>query len=305
MSASEKPIAADVASTDVAPPSSPGSRAAPAPTDVPPSPPGPGAAPIDVPPCPPVPGAAPTAAGRLVAGLSALVFVGSVLSFIWFIQPLRRPVLTAACLLAIVLLAVAINLRAGESASEVGFRVDNFGRAARLAAAPTLVLALLIVGGALLLHGRLHARALLIGGLLYPLWGFTQQYALQGIVWRQVRRAGLGAWAGLVAAGLFALVHAPNPGLMLMTFVGGCVWCELYRRAPNLFVLGISHGLLATLLLALLPLGVTGGLRIGPDYLRFHAARAAHAHSARPATGGQAGLRPPLAAGAATPARSR
>lgn len=187
------------------------------------------------------------------------------------IQPLRRPVLAAVFLLYIVLLAVAINVRAGESPWAVGFRVDNLRQAARLTAPPTLLLALLILLTAVVFHGHVRTRSLLIGLVAYPLWGLTQQYALQGVVFRRVRRAGAGAWAAPLAAALFALVHAPNPGLILMTFVGAWLWCELYRRAPNLFALAVSHGLLATLLLGLLPWQITGGMRIGPGYLHFHA----------------------------------
>ncbi len=216
-----------------------------------------------------MPEAAGTASGRIGAALSALLFVGSVLCFIWVVQPLRRPVLAALFLLYIVLLAVAINIRAGESPRDVGFRVDDLGRAARAALAPTLALALLIGIGALVTGGHTRPRALAIGLVLYPLWGLLQQYALQGIVHRRLRRAGTGALASPLAAALFALVHAPNPGLMALTFVGGWVWCEVYRRAPNLFVLGVSHGLLATLTLALLPLRLTGDLQIGPHYLRY------------------------------------
>ncbi len=199
------------------------------------------------------------------------------------IQPLRRPVLAALFLVYIVLLAVAINVRARESPWAVGFRVDNLRQAARLTAPPTLLLALLILLTAIVFHGHIRTRSLAIGFFAYPLWGLTQQYALQGVVYRRVRRAGAGAWAAPLAAALFALVHAPNPGLMLMTFVGGWLWCELYRRAPNLFVLAFSHGVLATLLLALLPWRITGGMRIGPGYLHFHARhRMQYAVTARP-----------------------
>jgi membrane protease YdiL (CAAX protease family) len=215
----------------------------------------------------PAPAASPGA--RLRSGLVALWLVGSVGFFIWVIQPLNAPLPATVFLVYIMLLAVGVNIRAGESPRDVGFRVDNLGRAARTAAPPTLALALLIGIAAVVVHGDPRPRAFPTGLVFYPLWGVTQQYALQGIVHRRLRRAGAGALASPLAAALFALVHAPNPGLVAMTFVGGWVWCEIYRRESNLWVLGISHGVLATLALALLPLRLTADLRIGPGYLRY------------------------------------
>ena len=232
-------------------------------------------------------GEMPSLGSRSLALLSALAFVGSVLLFIWVIQPLRVPVLSGAFLLCIVLLAVAINVRANESPGEVGFRVDNLWAAARLVLPATLLLALPVILLAFVVHGHVRMHRLALGLALYPLWGLAQQYALQAVVFRRARAAGAGVWAAPLAAALFALVHAPNPGLVLATFVGGIVWCELYRRVPNLFLLAVSHGALATLLLALLPWRVNGGLRIGPDYVRAH-----RAHQARMVTPPPGGARP-------------
>jgi len=50
------------------------------------------------------------------------------------------------------------------------------------------------------------------------------------------------------AAALFALVHAPNVFLILMTGIGALGWCAIYSRYPNFLPLGVSHAL-ATLAL--------------------------------------------------------
>ena len=39
----------------------------------------------------------------------------------------------------------------------------------------------------------------------------------------------------LFAATLFASAHAPNPGLLVLTFLGGLLWCSTFRRHPNVF----------------------------------------------------------------------
>jgi membrane protease YdiL (CAAX protease family) len=51
----------------------------------------------------------------------------------------------------------------------------------------------------------------------------------------------------LITAAAFACVHFGNPGLMVLTFLGGIVWSVLYRRWPNLWLLAGSHTVLAAL----------------------------------------------------------
>jgi membrane protease YdiL (CAAX protease family) len=172
-------------------------------------------------------------------------------------------------LVAILGMTVVSHRLHRDTAGRMGFRLDNLRPAARAAATPTLIMALVLVGTGLAFGSvRLPYRQLVIGLTLYPIWGLVQQYALQGMVLLRLEDAGIrGRSASVAAAALFALVHIPNPGLMVMVFVAGWVWCDLFRRRANLFVLAVSHGWLATLAALVLPTLVTGELRIGPDYL--------------------------------------
>ena len=100
----------------------------------------------------------------------------------------------------------------------------------------------------------------------YVVWAAAQQYALQSVVLLRLEDIGLREAAPLAAATLFSLVHAPNPGLMILTFLGGLLWCSTFRRHPNIAAVALSHAILAVVIVSTLPPAVTGGLRIGPGY---------------------------------------
>jgi membrane protease YdiL (CAAX protease family) len=155
-----------------------------------------------------------------------------------------------------------------ESAREIGWRLDNFWRAARLLVLPVVAATILIItAGALLRSLRFDGRQLLEWALWLPLWGFAQQYVLQGFVNRRAQLAlGRGWPSVLLVATVFALLHLPNPWLAVATFAGGLVWAYVYQRAPNLFALALSHALMSMLLAVSLPPALIKSLRVGIKY---------------------------------------
>jgi hypothetical protein len=151
------------------------------------------------------------------------------------------------------------------------------------AAGPLLAFTIVVAAG-LLLWGHSHGgirqnadvwRAL----LLYPLWGFVQQGLMFGVAyprWRLVlgerpdevlTRAtpahGREVGAGVLTALLFGLAHAPNPFLMLggagMVLFFALVW----RKAPSLPGVAISHGLLG----AICDKALNVSMRVGAHFL--------------------------------------
>jgi len=128
-----------------------------------------------------------------------------------------------------------------------GMRRDNFWPAlrAQLTFAAVGVLALVAFGvatDAFPLPGTFWLSL-----ALYPIYGIAQQFALQSLVARNLAGwiANPIALAG-VAAGLFAVSHYPRGELVLLTGIGG--WCMtwIYRRIPNLWAVGIAHGVLGS-----------------------------------------------------------
>ncbi|MFQ5932728.1 MAG: type II CAAX prenyl endopeptidase Rce1 family protein, partial [Nitrospiraceae bacterium] len=97
---------------------------------------------------------------------------------------------------------------------------------------------------------------------LYPAWGIAQQFALQNLIVRNL--TGLlshpVAIAG-VAALLFGIAHYPRVSLVMLTVCAGFFFTLIYQRFPNLWAVGIVHGILGALVFYIL-LGKDPGAEI-------------------------------------------
>ena len=211
---------------------------------------------------------------RAVAALEIISVLGSVLITAWVLNPLQlnqRWLEAVPGILAVALMMYSHWLN-GETPQVLGFTGKHFLRALQLLIVPMLVV------GALLLFIGYQAHSLNFGErfwlslLVVPFWGLAQQYILQGFIYRRLQRifpAQNGYIIILIAAVLFALVHAPNLPLMLLTLIGGIVWTWVYARAPNLFVLGLSHGVMSAIAMSSLPAWFLQSMSIGYKHLIF------------------------------------
>jgi len=172
---------------------------------------------------------------------------------------------------AVVFMLVSHRVR-GESAREVGWRLDNFMEAARLLLAPMLAVSALLAGlgwyAGTLDFGRWEGGQTIMGvpGLSL-VWGPLQQYALQGFINRRAQVAlGRGSLSVLLVGLLFALFHLPNFWLMFATFAGGLLWASVYQRAPNILAVGLSHSLMTWVMISSVPPVALHNLRVGFKY---------------------------------------
>jgi membrane protease YdiL (CAAX protease family) len=205
--------------------------------------------------------------------LAAWEIASACVSFLlaaWFVAPMSGGAGWLRVLplgLAVALMLFSHRAR-GETLRDIGWRTDNFGAAARLLVGPTIGFAVVFV----LLGWRLDtlrpARENFASWALWlPVWALLQQYVLQGYINRRAQIIwGAGGRSILLTALVFALLHAPNPGLSALTFAGGLLWSWAYQRAPNLFALAFSHALLALALARALGPGLKN-LRVGLNYL--------------------------------------
>ena len=120
------------------------------------------------------------------------------------------------------------------------------GTAALVAAALGLGILALAGVGAILGPLKLHSNLLFIL-LLYPVWGWVQQFLLQALFARNLDQLMQPQTAYAAACVCFALVHAPDIWLMAATFGLAAIFIPLYRKGAALIPLGIAHGWLGAL----------------------------------------------------------
>jgi membrane protease YdiL (CAAX protease family) len=192
-----------------------------------------------------------------------LAILATILSYVWYFDPLVPNVSVAVPIVIVAALATWHCLRTGEWGFERRGLVPGL-RAVALVLGPAVVLTL-IAGASL---GTVHDRRDFLGSLgALVVWGGAQQWVLQTVVLREAQRATSERWGILVAATLFAVVHLPNPFLTPVTFAAGLVWCAIYARHPNIVPMAIAHGLGTLAILYAFDDAITGRLRIGYSYL--------------------------------------
>jgi hypothetical protein len=108
--------------------------------------------------------------------------------------------------------------------------------------------------------------------LNYSPWGIivgiaqriAQQFLLQSVILIRFFQVFERKAVALVSAAmLFSFAHAPNVGLMVLSFLFGLMCCILFSRNRNIFTLGMMHNVIVGLLFSLLVPGLMDNLRIG------------------------------------------
>ena len=205
----------------------------------------------------------------VVIELSAMTAV--MLSYLWLWQD-SFPGDFWVCVALYLGIGISSHVRRGETAREIGFRLDNFWPAFRLALfwIGALIVLAFVVGMVLdSIHLTTSARWHL-HWIRRIAWGTLQQYGLLCFFYRRLGELLPGSRPPmLAAAGVFAFFHLPNPFLMAVTLGAGVLSVWLYRRTPNVWVLGLFHGVLASALSRALPAWLTGGMRVGPGFFEF------------------------------------
>ncbi|MFH1176195.1 MAG: CPBP family intramembrane glutamic endopeptidase [Acidobacteriota bacterium] len=127
-----------------------------------------------------------------------------------------------------------------------GLRTDTAMPALRVTATATLPALVALVGYAFTAGHFPPPRGFWIILLIYPAWGIAQQFLLNAMLASNLRRFLPGSVALLLAAVLFSLSHAPDLPVMALTLPVALLWAWIYARWPNLWVLGIAHGIIGT-----------------------------------------------------------
>lgn len=190
-----------------------------------------------------------------------VAILATILVYTWVLEPRGVPVGVPAAIVVVV--AAWSGIRSGAW----GLSPRALIPASRAAVLFTVPAALVVLAAGMAL-GTLHDRGSFFRdlALLIP-WGGAQQWVLQTVVLREVRQLTSPKKSIVFAAFLFAIVHVPNPFLMLMTFAGALGWCAIFARHPNIVPLAVSHAVATLALLYGFDDDVTARLRIGHAYL--------------------------------------
>jgi membrane protease YdiL (CAAX protease family) len=201
------------------------------------------------------------------------VVIGLILATIWLapLWPERGVAKVLGYTLAVAAFGVAVasNFAHRDGRRELGLQYENFWRAVKVLAGPTVVLVgvLLAVGYAMesLNFGE---RAFRFRPRRF-VWPLVQEYLLQCFLNRRLQDAfGKGWRSAGMAALIFAGLHAPNPVLMGATFIAGYFWTRAFQREPNLLAVTLSHSLLGFVLRYSLPVEWLPNMRIGWSFWR-------------------------------------
>jgi membrane protease YdiL (CAAX protease family) len=206
-------------------------------------------------------------AERALAAWEIVSVASSFLIAAWLVLPFagNNKLIWALPVTMAFIFMIASHRAHGETAREVGWRLDNLGEAARLLLLPTLgAIVLIILLGLLLGSLRLEWSQLRPRFLWLPAWGLLQQYVMQGYVNRRAQIIWGKGWPGILLVGaIFAVLHLPNLWLTVATFAGGLILAYVYQRAPNLLALALAHGLVSLLLVSTLPTTALHSMRVG------------------------------------------
>jgi membrane protease YdiL (CAAX protease family) len=143
------------------------------------------------------------------------------------------------------------------------------------------MLPILISGAVIVIAIRLISPATLrVGGpafalplgkeWTYVIWALLQEFILQSFFFVRLESVVGSRRATVISALLFAAVHVPSPVLTIASFVGGLLFCELFRRYRNLFPIGLIHGALGLTIAASFPTAWLHHMRVGVGFLSYH-----------------------------------
>ena len=156
----------------------------------------------------------------------------------------------------------------GDRSSSLGFRVANFRECVEHLAPALLLLVLALISGGVLMQTirPITPEYGFMCLLAYCPWGIFQQYLLNGYIANRLLAVSSGRYVPLIAASLFAGAHLPNWFLMLVTFATGYISTRIFMRYRNLYVLGLAHAVIGTLLFIVIPDSISHHLAVGPGF---------------------------------------
>jgi membrane protease YdiL (CAAX protease family) len=163
---------------------------------------------------------------------------------------------------------VGFSVRGRYSARELGLGRPGSGALVMLVSGALMIGTIILAGS--LMHSFGPAQPVpWRRAWQYAIWAMEQEFILQSFFYLRLESL-LGSWRALLGAALlFSAAHLPSPGLTLLSFIGGLLFCEMFRRYRNIFPLGLVHAVLGLTIAASLPDRLLHHMRVGLGYLLY------------------------------------
>jgi membrane protease YdiL (CAAX protease family) len=163
---------------------------------------------------------------------------------------------------------VGFSVRGRYSARELGLGRPGSGALVMLVSGALMIGTIILAGS--LMHSFGPAQPVpWRRAWQYAIWATEQEFILQSFFYLRLESL-LGSWRALLGAALlFSAAHLPSPGLTLLSFIGGLLFCEMFRRYRNIFPLGLVHAVLGLTIAASLPDRLLHHMRVGLGYLLY------------------------------------
>ena len=157
-------------------------------------------------------------------------------------------------------------IRGRWNASQMGLTRPGADIRQILACGAVLCGIVILVGGQLRFAGPgYYVNALQSGE--YIAWSIVQEFILQSVFFVRFESRLDARGAVFASAALYAIAHLPSPILTGLSFVGGIIFCELFRRSRNLYAIGLIHAALGLTIAASFPDRWMHHMRVGIGYL--------------------------------------
>jgi membrane protease YdiL (CAAX protease family) len=201
--------------------------------------------------------------------LTGLLEIALVFSFIVLAVWTPQGRFTGFVTLSAALAVVVVSMRGGYSARELGLTRPASGAGAALMIG---VLVVLLIAGVGMFTGKLGPPQLFPWhkAWQYAIWALVQEFILQSVFYVRMESLFGSHRAVLLSSFLFAVVHLPSPLLTALSFLGGLLFCEMFRRYRNIYPLGAVHAALGLTIAARLPDSLLHHMRVGIGYLTYH-----------------------------------
>ena len=195
---------------------------------------------------------------KIKSSLEVLTGIIFILGYLWLIYPLHSQWVKVFSAIPILLFFIYSEFTYKKNFEDIGFRLDNWYGSFKILVIFTLITMpiLYIVWQYFFPVNNYFYKEYSFWEKLvtYPLGMLCQQYIFLAFFFRRYRDifSPHTNIAIFFSALTFAMVHIPNPPLVIFCFGAGIVWAGTYNKYPNLFTIAISQSVLAIFVTSIL-----------------------------------------------------